>query len=76
MDNYYRTKDLAEGSVLLVKQKKLVSIDREGKTCWFIFEEKKSCEQIANQFWFGSCLVNAKSYFDAIQTLKNRIFAV
>jgi hypothetical protein len=75
MDNHYRTKDLSEGSVLLVKQQKLLSIDREGKTCWFIFEDKKSCEQIANQFWFGSCLVNAKSYFEAIQTLKNRIFS-
>lgn len=71
----YKTKDLAEASILLTKKQKLIRIEREGKVCWFIFQDKEKCQEIANQFWFGECLINAKSYYEAMLTLKNRIFA-
>lgn len=74
MDEYI-TKDLSEASVLITKQQKLQRIEREGKVCWFIFNDRKTCEELANHFWFDECLVNAKSYYEALQTLKNRIFA-
>lgn len=75
LENVYSTKDLAEASLLLVKNQKLIRLDRQGKIVFFVFEDRKSCENLSNQFWFGECLVNAKSYYEAIQTLKNRIFA-
>ncbi len=71
----YRTKDLSEASALLTLRQKLIDIQREGKVCWFIFENKRSCEKIANGFWFGVCMVNAKTYYQAMVTLKNRIFS-
>lgn len=74
-NNEYSTKDLAEGSLLLVKNKKLIRLDRQGKIVYFIFADRKSCEELSNQFWFGQCLVNAKSYYEAMTTLKNRIFS-
>lgn len=74
IENIYSTKDLAEASLLLVKNQKLIRLNRQGKTVFFVFEDKKGCADLSNQFWFGECLVNAKSYFEAIQTLKNRIF--
>ena len=75
LENVYSTKDLAEASLLLVKNQKLIRLNRQGKTVFFVFEDKKNCEDISNQFWFGECLVNAKTYYEAMQTLKNRIFA-
>lgn len=75
LDEIYKTKDLSEGSLLLAKGQKLSGIQREGSTCWFEFGDRKTCEELSNQFWFGECLVNAKTYFEAMATLKNRIFA-
>ena len=71
----YKTRDLAESSFLIAKGKNLRLIEREGKICWFIFDDKEICEQIANDFWFGDSIASAKAFYDAMQTLKNRIFA-
>ncbi len=71
----YKTKDLAEASALLTRSQKLIDIEREDKICWFVFENKRSCEKIATDFWFGICMVNAKNYYQAMVTLKNRIFS-
>ncbi len=73
--NEYTTRDLAEASLFLSKGIKLLRLDRQGKTVYFIFSDKTSCETLSNQFWFGECLVNAKSYYEATHTLKNRIFS-
>ena len=75
MDEDYKTKDLAEASFLFTKKQKLVSINREGKTCWFIFENKNECEELSKKFWFEDALIPSKTFYEAIQTLKNRIFS-
>lgn len=71
----YRTRDLAESAALIVQHKRLIQVEREGRICWFLFENKETCEQISNQFFFAELLVNAREYYEALQTLKNRIFA-
>jgi len=71
----YRTKDLAEGALLLTKGKRLLRLEREGKIVWFVFEDEKACKKLSYQFWFGKCLVNAKNYYGSLTILKNRIFA-
>ncbi len=75
INNEYSSKDLAESALLLIKDQKLLKMNRQGKTVYFVFADKTRCEELSNQFWFSECLVNAKSYYDAILTLKNRIFA-
>ena len=74
IENLYSTKDLSEASLLLVKNQKLIRFDRQGTIVYFVFADKKTSEELANQFWFGECFVNAKTYYGALQTLKNRIF--
>lgn len=73
--NEYKTRDLAEASLLLVKNQQLVRLEREGKIVYFVFENRINCRKLSDEFWFGECLVNAKSYYDAMQRLKNRIFS-
>jgi len=75
MENTFKTKDLAESSFLLAKGKIVDRIEREGKTCWFIFKDNLGCQKLVNDFWFNNPLIPAKSYYEAIQTLKNRIFS-
>lgn len=71
----YRTRDLAESAALIVQHQRLIQVEREGRICWFLFENKETCEQISNQFFFGELSVNARDYQEAIARLKNRIFA-
>lgn len=70
----YRTKDLGEAGALIVKGKQLLKIERLGKVCWFIFQDRESCQVISKQFFFGDLQVNALNYFEALGRLKNRIF--
>lgn len=70
----YRTKDLGEAGALIVKGKQLLKIERLGKVCWFIFQDRKNCQDISKQFFFGDLQVNALNYFEALGRLKNRIF--
>ncbi len=74
MDNY-KTKDLAEGAMLLVMKRNLLGIEREGNICYFVFENKKRCEELSQQFFFDTLLVDARSYHEAMVRLKSRIFA-
>lgn len=72
---FYKTKDLAEASMLIVKEQKLNSVEWEGRICWFIFQDKKTCEELSNSYFFKEVLVNARSFYEAMSRLKNRIFA-
>ena len=73
--NTYKTKDLAESAALILQRQQLLSIEREGKICWFIFENKEQCLKVSDSFFFGELLVNARDFHEAINRLKNRIFA-
>jgi len=75
MTTEYSTKDLGEAGALIVKSQKLIRMDREGKTCWFVFEDKEECEKLSNQFFFGELQVNAREFYEALGRLKNRIFS-
>ena len=75
LSDTYKTRDLAEAGALVTKNQQLLRLDRDGKTCWFIFENKKKCEELSNQFFFGELLLNARNYYEALTRLKNRIFS-
>lgn len=77
----YQTKDLYEAAFLYAKEIPLVNLEWNDNKCYFVFQDtvtsnKSLCKELSLRFWFGGdCLINAKSYYQAIQTLKNRIFA-
>ncbi|MEK7571661.1 MAG: DUF5659 domain-containing protein [Patescibacteria group bacterium] len=73
---YYRTKDLGEASMLAVKKQKLTTIEKEGRICWFVFENKKECEQLANDYNYNEVLIDARSFHEAMSRLKGRIFSM
>lgn len=71
----YKTRDLAEAAALVVLNQRIVNVERENRICWFIFENRKDCEQISDQFFFGKLNVPAREYYESIVRLKNRIFS-
>lgn len=71
----YRTKDLAEASMLIVKNQTLISMEREGRICWFIFANKEECEKLSHKYYYGEVLVNALDFHEAMSRLKGRIFS-
>lgn len=75
IEDTYVTKDLAESALLLSKDQKLIRLDRQGRVVYFVFSDKKACQELSNQFWFSECLVDAKRYYESMTTLKNRIFS-
>jgi len=72
----YKTKDLGEATAILVKKQKLIRIDREGRICYFVFENKKECEKLSSDFFFGELQVNAREFYETLGRLKNRIFSL
>lgn len=70
----YKTKDLSEATTLVVKGMRLLEIVREENKCWFVFENSTKRDTVSNSYWYGRCLVDAKTYYQANMTLKSQIF--
>lgn len=75
MDDQFITKDLYLAGLLYAKNIKLEKVNRNGKLCWFVFNNKSLCEELQQQFFNKAVDVNAKDYVNALRTLKDLIFA-
>lgn len=71
----YQTKDLYEASTLYAVNQKFLYLEKSQNYFWFIFENKKVCQQIADRYWRREVSVDAKTYSDAVRTLKDRLFS-
>lgn len=71
----YKTKDLGEAAALFCKSARLLRLEKQFDFFWFVFTDKVSCQKITDDYWYGELLVNAKSYQNALRTLKDRLFA-
>lgn len=72
----FESRSLDESGFLLARGKVLESVEREGLICWFVFQDKESCEKLVRQYRFGtSDNVNAREFFEAVQKLKSLIFS-
>jgi hypothetical protein len=75
MTNEYLVKDLYEASFLYAKGVNLIELRDAGKYMWFVFENQNRCENLAQEYWSGSAVINAKALTDAQRTLKDRLFS-
>ncbi len=72
----WRVKDLYLGAFIYSQGKELITIERENGTCWFVFANKKSCEELASLYWSRKArLDDAKSLSDSIRSLKDLIYS-
>lgn len=75
MNKHFLTKDLQLAGLLYAKNVPFVGVNRNGKLCWFVFENHELCEKLQQQYFAKTVDVNAKDYADAIRTLKDLVFA-
>ena len=75
MDNHFLTKDLSLAGMLYAKEVPFVGVNRSGKLCFFIFQNRELCEKLQQQFFSGTVDANARKYADALRTLKDLVFA-
>lgn len=75
MPKLFKTKDLYLASYLFASGQKLASTDKLASVCWFYFDDQSGCSDLATQYWVGNAQGNIKSYVQAVQALKDIIFA-
>lgn len=75
MSNHFLTKDLQLAGLLYAKGVPFIGVNRNGRLCWFVFENYDVCETLQRKFFAKAIDVNAKDYSDAIRTLKDLVFA-
>lgn len=71
----FETKDIYQAAFLYARRLKLLRLEREGSSYWFVFENMKEAEALSNSYWGRDADVNAKAYSDAIRSLKDMIFS-
>lgn len=74
INNVYKTRDLAEAAALLSSDGILLEVERQDGVCWFVFDQSSICASLANKFYFGELLVNARTFHESMNRLKNMIF--
>lgn len=77
-ENVYLTRDLYEAALLYACQQKLLRLEKEekGRSFWFVFLGQNTCQSLIDTYWRQELEVNAKTYADAIRSLKDRLFAM
>ena len=71
---HFISKDLGLSGFLHASRIKITEIKNDGKICWFMFADKLECERLADLFWLGEAMVNARDYYSSLRTLKDLIF--
>lgn len=74
-NDVYSTKDLYVASLIYAAGQKFLGLREQDRYFWFIFEDKSACQKLADGYWSGEAVINAKAYADAIRTLKDRLFS-
>ena len=73
-DDVYCTRDLPESAAIYSHHQKLLGLEEEGNHLIFVFQDRKTCEKLANAFLNRELTVDAKTYAASLRTLKDKIF--
>ena len=75
-DRYFYTYDLGCGSALICSGFELVSLDKAiQRKVQFIFRREAGIEKVVKNYWADHLDVKARTFFDNIKMLKNRIYS-
>ena len=75
-DEVFTNYDLGLSSALQCVGFDLLDLDRSNsRKTLFVFRRERNIEQVANQYFADQLEVKARSYFDTLRALKNRLYA-
>ena len=75
-ESVFTTYDLGVSAALLCAGFVLLSLDAQNpKKALFIFKREDDIEQIANRYFSDTLEVRARSFFDHLKALKNKLYS-
>lgn len=75
-ENYYKTSDLSLAAALVTLGHQIINLERgDSRRVIFVFEGSEALTKAEQSFWSGMMQVSPKSYFEAIRTVKSRLYA-
>jgi hypothetical protein len=75
-EEYFYTYDLGCSSALISAGFELISLDKANpQKVQFIFHRKIGIERVVNDYWADCLEIKARTFFDNIKMLKNRIYS-
>lgn len=69
----FATKDYWLSGALLAAGKQILRLDWRAGRAFFCFSEAERCREASSAYWNGTLMVSAKSFADALRTLKDRL---
>ncbi len=71
-----QTTDLALAAALQAAGVKLVSVDKTNRRrAVFVYQNSHDVQQLINNFWSGDLLLDARTYFESIKKIKDRLYS-
>jgi len=75
-DRYFHSFDMGLCSALICAGFELISLDKTNpRKVQFIFKREVGIEKVVDEYWADHLKVKARTYFDNIKMLKNRIYS-
>lgn len=75
-DNFFYTFDLGLSAALVSIGFSLISLDRANlRKAQFIFRRGEGMDGIVDAYWENRLEVKARTYFDTLKMLKNRLYS-
>lgn len=72
----FTTYDLGVSAALLCLGYKLIRLDRDDpRKALFVFRKEADIDTYANQYFSDQLKVKARSFFDSIKALKNKLYS-
>lgn len=75
--DFFTTFDLGLTCALSCLEHELYALDKDGNPnkAQFIFRRDKTIERDIEDYWNGQLKLAARTYFDSIRTIKNRLYS-
>lgn len=74
--NFFRSFDLGLSAALISVGFSLVSLDREDfRKVQFVFRRGDGMDDVIDAYWANRLEVKARTYFDTLKMLKNRLYS-
>ena len=72
----FTTYDLGVSAALLCADFELISVDKENpRKALFIFQKADCIEDVADRYFSDRLEIKARSYFDHLKALKNKLYS-
>lgn len=75
--DYFYTSDMGLTAALFTAEFQIYSIDKKNPSkATFIFKKDRDLEKFVERYWSDKLVVNARTYFNNLKMLKNRIYSI